>query len=302
MGKHSAPRNNVVPARLAMLSTATLIGLAVSANGAAGQAIADDTNSAATSGDGGWVAPSKKAVLTAVPATYQQQSRPHPVAAKRPAHRADRPTVRPGGNAKPGMGAQPGGAAKPGTGAPLAAIVDSLATGSAALPAPLRTVLEDLVKQVGPVLAKGLIEMIANGNPQSPKTRHAAPAPAAPAASVAGDDAGDAVDGGFDAADDGADVGAADDDGSAAAADDDGANFGAAGDDSDFDVAEDDTADFAAADDDGAAFGAAGEDSDFDAAEDDGANFGAAADDITADLPDDDADWAPLALGPSTVG
>ncbi|MFI6169236.1 hypothetical protein ACIBCN_20820 [Nocardia sp. NPDC051052] len=300
MGKHSAPRNNVVPARLAMLSTATLIGLAVSANGAAGQAIADDTNSAATSGDGGWVAPSKKTVLAAVPATYQQQSRPHPVAAKRPAHRADRPAVRPGGNAKPGMGAQPGGAAKPGTGAPLAAIVDSLATGSAALPAPLRTVLEDLVKQVGPVLAKGLIEMIANGNPQSPKARHATPAPAAPAASVAEDDAdpGDAVDGGFDAADDEA----TDDDSSAGAADDDGANFGAVGDDSDFDAAEDDTADFAAADDDGANFGAVGEDSDFDAAEDDGANFGAAADDVTADLPDDDADWAPLALGPSTAG
>ncbi|MFD6157664.1 hypothetical protein ACFWF7_37045 [Nocardia sp. NPDC060256] len=297
MGKHSAPRNNVVPARLAMLSTATLIGLAVSANGAAGQAIADDTNSTTTSGDGVWVAPPKP-VLTAAPATYQQQSRPEriaPVATRRPAHRADRPAARPDGNAKPGMGAQPGGAAKPGTGAPLAAVVDALASGSAALPAPLRAVLEDLVKQVGPVLAKGLIELIANGNPPSPKARHAAPAPAAPAASVADDegdaDSGAADDAGFDAADDATDSGAADDT----------ANFGAAGDDSG--AADDDTADFGdddseATDDDTANFGAAG----------DVANYGAAgdpadsADTVDPGVPGDDAVWLPLSLGPSTAG
>ncbi|MFI6999996.1 hypothetical protein [Nocardia sp. NPDC050175] len=301
MGKHSAPRNNVVPARLAMLSTATLIGLAVSANGAAGQAIADDTNST-TTGDGVWVAPSKQPVLTAVPATYRQQSRPErvaPVAAKRPAHRADRPASRPGGNAKPGMGAQPGGAAKPGTGAPLAAVVDALASGSAALPAPLRAVLEDLVKQVGPVVAKGLIELIANGNAPSPKPRHAAPAPTAPAANVADNeddaDSGAADDAGFDAADDAADSGAAADDS---------ANFGAAGDDSG--AADDDTADLGAegdddseaADDDTANFGAA----------DDVANYGAAGDPadsaetVDPGVPGDDAVWLPLSLGPSTAG
>ncbi|MEU7137944.1 hypothetical protein ABZ942_00690 [Nocardia sp. NPDC046473] len=289
MGKHSAPRNNVVPARLAMLSTATLIGLAVSANGAAGQAIAEDTNST-TSGDGVWIAPPKQPVLTAVPATYQQQTRPEriaPVAAKRPAHRADRPAGRPGGNAKPGMGAQPGGAAKPGTGAPLAAVVDALATGSAALPAPLRTVLEDLVKQVGPVVAKGLIELIANGNPPSPQARHAAPAPAASVADNEDDaDSGAADNAGFDAADDAADSGAADDDT---------ANFGAAG------------ADSGAADDDTADFGAEGDD-DSEAADDDTANFGAAgdvADDGAAadsGVPGDDAVWLPLSLGPSTAG
>ncbi|MFG1793351.1 hypothetical protein [Nocardia sp. NPDC049149] len=41
MGKHSAPRKNHVPAQLAVLSTATLIGLGFSANSGAGEAVAD---------------------------------------------------------------------------------------------------------------------------------------------------------------------------------------------------------------------------------------------------------------------
>ncbi|MFI7004653.1 hypothetical protein [Nocardia sp. NPDC050175] len=43
MGKHSAPSKNQIPARLAILSTATLIGLGVSAHSGAGQAVAETT-------------------------------------------------------------------------------------------------------------------------------------------------------------------------------------------------------------------------------------------------------------------
>ncbi|MFB8279029.1 hypothetical protein [Nocardia colli] len=262
MGKHSAPRNNVVPARLAMLSTATLIGLAVSANGGAAQAIADDANSTSASGDGGWVAPPKRAVVSVAPVSYQQQARPEAFTvapAELPVHRADRPAVQPGGNAKPRT-ANPGGTGKPGGNtAPLAAIVDTLATGSAALPAPLRAVLDDLVKQVGPVLAKGLIQLITSNNQPSPtpapsaapKGRHAAPAPAAAVTENDSDDLGS------DETDDlAADVDDTTDDIAAA------------------DTYLDDTTD---------------------------------SDDLavtdTADaVPDADADWQPLALGPTTVG
>ncbi|WP_405166289.1 hypothetical protein OG203_15095 [Nocardia sp. NBC_01499] len=276
MGKHSAPRTTVVPARLAMLSTATLIGLAVSANGGAGQAIADDTSST-VSGDGVWVtppkqavaAPPKQAVAAVVPASYQHQARAEqvapivraervaPVSSKRPMHRADRPTAKPGKATKPGGAAKPGGTPKPGGTAPLATIVDSLNTGSAALPPPLRAVLEDLAKQVGPVLAKGLLQLINSGNlpssnapaptapsPKvpSPKARHAAPAPAAPAAAADEDDDEDT--GGVDS------VGVL-------------GNHGGAGNTD----ATDNT-------------------------------------DVrdSSEVPDDDADWTPLALGPSTNG
>ncbi|MFC9441049.1 hypothetical protein [Nocardia sp. NPDC057030] len=260
MGKHSAPRNNVVPARLAMLSTATLIGLAVSANGGAGQAIADDTTS--TSGDGVWVAPPKRAVVSVAPVSSPRQARPDgftAAPAELPVHRADRPAVAPGVNAKPRT-ANPGGTGKPGGNtAPLAALVDTLATGSAALPPPLRAVLEDLVKQVGPVLAKGLIQFLDNNRPSpapapgpAPQGRHAAPAHAAPAAVVTEDDSDetDETDGLAADIEDTGDIAAAD-------------------------TYLDDTAD--------------GDDP-------------AVTEDTADAVPDADADWQPLALGPTPVG
>ncbi|MFE9575512.1 hypothetical protein ACFYO1_03940 [Nocardia sp. NPDC006044] len=265
MGKHSAPRNNVVPARLAMLSTATLIGLAVSANGGVGQAIADDANS--TSGDGVWVAPPKRAVVSVAPVSYQQ-ARPDGFAAapaELPVHRADRPAVAPSGNAKPRT-ANPGGTGKPGGNtAPLAALVDTLATGSAALPPPLRAVLEDLVKQVGPVLAKGLIQLITNNNQPSPtpapspapKGRHAAPAPAA---DITEDDSDD-----IDTGDPAVDIDDTDSDDTDI---DDTDNIAAA------DIYNDDTTD----------------------------DDLAVTEDPAAAVPDADADWQPLALGPTPVG
>ncbi|WP_433657679.1 hypothetical protein ACQPW1_38700 [Nocardia sp. CA-128927] len=296
MGKHSAPRNNVVPARLAMLSTATLIGLAVSANGGAGQAIADDTNSTTTSGDGVWVAPPKQAPATVLPVSYQHQARPDriaPVAAEPPLRRADRPTAM-GGNAKPDRSAKPGGADKPSTAAPLANLVDSLATGSAALPAPLRAVLEDLAKQVGPVLAKGLIQLITSGNAPSPQARHEAPAPAGRAANVVGHNAGYTdVDNTADADTDvetDADV------------DDTEAEADA---DADADVDTDADAD-ADVDTDVDADADVDSDTDIDTYTYTYTDTEADSDTSTvADavvIPDADADWRPLALGPTTVG
>lgn len=267
MGKHSAPRNNVVPARLAMLSTATLIGLAVSANGGAGQAIADDANSTSTPGGGVWVVPPKRAVVSVAPVSYPQQARPDgftAAPAELPVHRADRPAGQPGGNAEPRT-ADPGGTGKPGGNtAPLAALVDTLATGSAALPPPLRAVLEDLVKQVGPVLAKGLIQLITSNHQPAPapsptpapKGRHAAPAHAAPAAVVT---------------EDGSDETDSDEtDGLAADIEDtDGDDIAAA------DTYIDDTTD---------------------------SDDLAVTDDTADAVPDADADWQPLALGPTTAG
>ncbi|MEV6554354.1 hypothetical protein AB0M22_01445 [Nocardia sp. NPDC051756] len=270
MGKHSAPRNNVVPARLAMLSTATLIGLAVSANGGAGQAIADDTNSTSASGDGVWVAPPKRALVSVAPVSYPQQTRLDGFAAapaELPVRRADRPAGKLGGNTKP-RSENPGGTGKPGGNtAPLAALVDTLATGSAALPAPLRAVLDDLVKQVGPVLAKGLIQLITSNNQPSPtpapspapKGRHAAPAHAAPAAVVTEDDSDDLE-----------------------------------GDD----LGSDETDDFAADDIDDATDDISAADS-YIADSTDGDDLAVTAADA---VPDADADWQPLALGPTTVG
>ncbi|WP_194834460.1 hypothetical protein [Nocardia sp. XZ_19_369] len=314
MGKHSAPRNNVVPARLAVLSTATLIGLAVSTQGGAGQAIAAGTNTAAGAGDDVWIAPPKQVVSPAVvPATYQQQARPNvaaPVRAERPAPRSERPAPKPGGTAKPGP-------APKGDGSPLATLVDSLATGSAALPAPLRTVLEALAKEVGPVLAKGLIQLITSNNAPSPKGRHAAPAPAAPADDYAEDADSDLV-GDSDAADsdvvDNSDAaGDAEESGDSDAGDgSDGTSVGiysgAAGDSGDAETA-DATGDFEDADDaeltgysegpDGAGYAEDGDDTGY---TEDGDDTGVADYTDVVDDADADADWKPLALEPSPVG
>ncbi|MFF3225153.1 hypothetical protein ACFYV7_20345 [Nocardia suismassiliense] len=329
MGKHSAPRNNVVPARLAVLSTATLIGLAVSTQGGAGQAIAEGTNSAAGSGDDVWIAPPKRVVSPVVPATYQQQARPNvaaPVRAERPAPRSERPAPKPGGTAKPGP-------APKGDGSPLATLVDSLATGSAALPAPLRTVLEALAKEVGPVLAKGLIQLITSNNAPNPKGRHAAPAPAADYAEDADSDLVDDSDAAADSdvVDNSDAVGDAEESGDSDAGDGSdetsvGIYSGAAGDSGDAETA-DATADF----DDAGAAGYTGDVDDADAAgyaDDpeitdysegaDGADYAPDGDDTgytedgddtgvadytdVVDDADADADWKPLALEPSPVG
>ncbi|CAM4005937.1 hypothetical protein NONI108955_03860 [Nocardia ninae] len=304
MGKHSAPRNNVVPARLAVLSTATLIGLAVSTQGGAGQAIAEGTNSAAGSGDDVWIAPPKQVVSpVVVPATYQQQARPNvaaPVRAERPAPRSERPAPKPGGTAKPGP-------APKSDGSPLATLVDSLATGSAALPAPLRTVLEALAKEVGPVLAKGLIQLITSNNPPSPKGRPAAPAPAAD--DYAEDADSDVVDN-SDAVDDAEETGDSDaGDGSEETSV--GIYSGAAGDSGDAETAEaTDDADVAGyADDteitgysegaDGAGYAEDGDDTGY---TEDGDDTSVADYADVVDAADADADWKPLALEPSPVG
>ncbi|WP_135232742.1 hypothetical protein [Nocardia sp. CS682] len=291
MGKHSAPRNNVVPARLAVLSTATLIGLAVSTQGGAGQAIAEGTNSAAGSGDDVWIAPPKQVVSpVVVPATYQQQGRPNvvaPVRAERPAPRSERPAPKPGGTAKPGP-------APKGDGSPLATLVDSLATGSAALPAPLRTVLEALAKEVGPVLAKGLIQLITSNNGPSPKGRHAAPAPAADYAEDADSDVVDNSDAVGDAEETGdSDAGDGSEETSV------GIYSGAAGD-----------AETAEATDDADAAGYA-DDTELTGYSEgpDAAGYAEDGDDTSVadyadvvDAADADADWKPLALEPSPVG
>lgn len=60
MGKHSAPRKNHVPAQLAILSTATLIGLGVSAHSGAGQASADASITATHRVDNAAPAPTKR--------------------------------------------------------------------------------------------------------------------------------------------------------------------------------------------------------------------------------------------------
>ncbi|WP_159080659.1 hypothetical protein [Nocardia suismassiliense] len=308
MGKHSAPRNNVVPARLAVLSTATLIGLAVSTQGGAGQAIAEGTNSTSGAGDDVWIAPPKQVVSPAVvPAAYQQHARPNvaaPVRAERPAPRSERPAPKPGGTAKPGP-------APKGDGSPLGTLVDSLATGSAALPAPLRTVLEALAKEVGPVLAKGLIQLITSANPPSPKGRHAAPAPAAPAADYAEDadadsDVVDNSDAGGDTEETGdPDAGDGSDETSV------GIYSGAAGDSGDAETAEaTDDADAAGyADDpeitdyseepDAAGYADDGDDTGY---TEDGDDTSVADYADVVDAADADADWKPLALEPSPVG
>ncbi|WP_378733157.1 hypothetical protein [Nocardia brasiliensis] len=198
---------------MAVLSTATLISLAVSANAGAGQAIANKTN--ATVSDDVWVAPPKQVAATAVvPASYQHPSRPDgvtPTPAKRPSPRTDRPAAKPGGTGKHG---KPGNTAKPdkgdadlldagssilntgssalealakGGGSGSSALTGSageLASGSAALAGPLETVLKALAKEVGPVLAQGLVQLLTGGNGSpspkapSPKARHATVAPA----------------------------------------------------------------------------------------------------------------------------
>ncbi|MFI9400641.1 hypothetical protein [Nocardia sp. NPDC052316] len=310
MGKHSAPRNSVVPARLAVLSTATLIGLAVSTQGGAGQAIAAGTNAAAGSGDDVWIAPPKQVMSPAVaPATYQQQARPDvvaPVRAERPAPRSERPAPKPGGTAKPGPAPKGDG-----TTSPLATLVDSLATGSAALPAPLRTVLEALAKEVGPVLAKGLIQLITSNNPQGPKGRHAAPAPAADYAEDADSEVDDS-----DAVDDSGEAGDSDVvDYAEEASDSDtvdgsdetsvGIHSGAAEDSADatgdFDDAGADDAESAGYSEsvDSAGYAQDGDDTGY---TEDGDDTDVADYADVVDEADADADWKPLALEPSPVG
>ncbi|GEM44053.1 hypothetical protein NN4_85720 [Nocardia ninae NBRC 108245] len=185
--------------------------------------------------------------------------------------------------------------------------MDSLATGSAALPAPLRTVLEALAKEVGPVLAKGLIQLITSNNPPSPKGRPAAPAPAAD--DYAEDADSDVVDN-SDAVDDAEETGDSDaGDGSEETSV--GIYSGAAGDSGDAETAEaTDDADVAGyADDteitgysegaDGAGYAEDGDDTGY---TEDGDDTSVADYADVVDAADADADWKPLALEPSPVG
>ncbi|MBF6130283.1 hypothetical protein [Nocardia brasiliensis] len=106
MGKHSAPRKNHVPAQLAILSTATLIGLGISAQSGAGAATADSTITATHRTDDVAPAPAKRvggAVAQTVSHHGGQESRnavppkkrkPKP-AADKPKTSADKPKAAP---------------------------------------------------------------------------------------------------------------------------------------------------------------------------------------------------------------
>ncbi|WP_378730287.1 hypothetical protein [Nocardia brasiliensis] len=132
MGKHSAPRKNPVPARLVIFSTATLIGLGISANSGAGQALAESTTTT-TSIDNAAVAPAKR-VMGVSGQTVSRQTAKHA--------KADRPTApkkKPGGKGKPKPEANPADLLNSGSAA-LGGLAKSLNTGSAAV-APLAKAL-----------------------------------------------------------------------------------------------------------------------------------------------------------------
>ncbi|MBF6543498.1 hypothetical protein [Nocardia brasiliensis] len=158
MGKHSAPRNTYVPARMAMLSTVTLIGMAVSANAGAGEPV---PHAGGAVRDGAVAAP-EPAVAVPVSRT------PGDVRAQRPEIGA------------PAQQSSRTGRAEPGTG-DTAALIESaqklLELGGPALQEPMRVVIKALAAAlsagnaaIGPEVAKGINQLLAGVTP--------APAPA----------------------------------------------------------------------------------------------------------------------------
>lgn len=267
MGKHSAPRNTYVPARMAMLSTVTLIGMAVSANAGAGAPV---PHQGGTVGDGAATAPKPLAALphsvTPVAARHSRTQQPEIGAPARQPHRPE------------SRRAEPDAPVAGGTTALIESAQQLLDLGGTALQEPMRVVLEALRTAlnasgatIGPEVAKGIDQLLARAVP-----RPAAPTPAPRHAAVVPDDE--------------ADPGEAADDTEEWAYEteesvDDVEELAYEADDS-ADETEDsayETEDSPDADDDSAA---RTEDSAY------------AADD-SAYVTDDDAEWLPLALGPS---
>ncbi|MGW4841548.1 hypothetical protein [Nocardia brasiliensis] len=157
MGKHSAPRNTYVPARMAMLSTVTLIGMAVSANAGAGEPAPHPGGAVR---DGATTAPEP---TVAVPVSRT----PGDVRAQRPEIGA------------PAQQSSRTERAEPETGN-TAALIESaqklLELGGPALQEPMRVVIKALAAAlsagntaIGPEVAKGINQLLAG----------VAPAPAA---------------------------------------------------------------------------------------------------------------------------
>ncbi|WP_433576112.1 hypothetical protein [Nocardia brasiliensis] len=158
MGKHSAPRNTYVPARMAMLSTVTLIGMAVSANAGAGEP-APHAGGAVRDGATAAPEPTVAVPVSRTPADARVQ-RPQVGA---PAQQSSRPER-----------------AEPDTGN-TAALIESaqklLELGGPALQEPMRVVIKALAAAlsagnaaIGPEVAKGINQLLAGVTP--------APAPA----------------------------------------------------------------------------------------------------------------------------
>ncbi|MGX1773429.1 hypothetical protein ACWIGW_15060 [Nocardia brasiliensis] len=175
MGKHSAPRNTYVPARMAMLSTVTLIGMAVSANAGAGEPA---PHAGGAVRDGATTAPEPAVAL--------------PVSRTPGDGRAQRPEV-----GAPAQQSSRTERAEPGTGDPAALIESAqklLELGGPALQEPMRVVIKALAAAlsagntaIGPEVAKGINQLLAGVTP--------APAPAgAPRHAAVGSDEVEPVD------------------------------------------------------------------------------------------------------------
>ncbi|MFI6211257.1 hypothetical protein ACIBCD_04625 [Nocardia brasiliensis] len=164
MGKHSAPRNTYVPARMAMLSTVTLIGMAVSANAGAG---APAPHAGGAVRDGATAAPEP---TVAVPVSWT----PGDARAQRPEIGAPAQQSRRTERAEP----EPGN---------TVALIESaqklLELGGPALQEPMRVVIKALAAALsagnaalGLEVAKGINQLLAGVTPAAPGNapRHAA--------------------------------------------------------------------------------------------------------------------------------
>ncbi|WP_338765495.1 hypothetical protein V7968_40810 [Nocardia vulneris] len=153
MGKHSAPRNTYVPARMAMLSTVTLIGMAVSANAGAGEPA---PHAGGAVRDGATAAP-EPTVAVPVSRTPRNAQTPRPEigAPAQQSRRTERAEPEPGNTA---------------------ALIESaqklLELGGPALQEPMRVVINALAAAlsagnaaIGPEVAKGINQLLAGVAP-----------------------------------------------------------------------------------------------------------------------------------------
>ncbi|WP_280444786.1 hypothetical protein [Nocardia brasiliensis] len=164
MGKHSAPRNTYVPARMAMLSSVTLIGMAVSANAGAGEP-APHAGGAVRDGATAAPEPTVAVPVSRTPGDARAQ-RPEIGAPAQQSRRTERAEPEPGNTA---------------------ALIESaqklLELGGPALQEPMRVVIKALAAAlsagnaaIGPEVAKGINQLLAGVTPAAPggAPRHAA--------------------------------------------------------------------------------------------------------------------------------
>ncbi len=132
MGKHSAPSKNQMPARLAILSTATLIGLGISANTGAGQAVAESTTTTtANPSDHVAKVPAKRVkAASGQQVSKQTGQHSHTVRAAKPPKKKQPGAGKP--KAKPAPSQDPLALLNSGSAA-LGGLAKSLETGSAAI-------------------------------------------------------------------------------------------------------------------------------------------------------------------------